>query len=67
MRDRYPGYTVIDIADYREAHHEDSHLQLAGGAAAFPNAGTYLNVMRKTDKGWRIQAHMWDDLPNQRQ
>jgi hypothetical protein len=25
MRDRYPGYTVIDIADYREAHHDDSH------------------------------------------
>jgi hypothetical protein len=31
------------------------------------NAGTYLNVMQKTDKGWRIQAHMWDDPANQRQ
>jgi hypothetical protein len=25
MRDRYPGYTVIDIADYREEHHDDAH------------------------------------------
>ena len=31
------------------------------------NAGTYLNVMQKSDKGWRIQAHMWDDPANQRQ
>ena len=27
MHDRYPGYAVIDIADYREAHHDDSHQQ----------------------------------------
>jgi uncharacterized protein (TIGR02246 family) len=38
-----------------------------GQPTRFSNAGTYLNVMQKSGKGWRIQAHMWDDPANQRQ
>lgn len=33
----------------------------------FSNAGTYMNVMKKTaDNSWKIRAHMWDDPPNQK-
>ena len=27
MRERYPAYTVMDISDYREKHHDDAHRE----------------------------------------